>query len=58
MLVNSQGFSLHDFSGDGFDAVTGCLPTNMSAGTACTSVWRPAVATGPLVAGRGSPALA
>lgn len=54
VLVDGQGFSLYDFSGDAFDQVTGCLPTNTtSTGTPCTDVWKPVLATGPLVARGG-----
>jgi predicted lipoprotein with Yx(FWY)xxD motif len=54
VLVDGNGFSLYDFSGDAFQALTGCLPTNVSpAGATCTSVWTPVLATGPLVAANG-----
>jgi predicted lipoprotein with Yx(FWY)xxD motif len=54
VLVDNKGFSLYLFSGDGFDALTGCLPTNVAPnGTPCTSVWTPVLATGPLVARGG-----
>jgi predicted lipoprotein with Yx(FWY)xxD motif len=54
VLVNARGASLYVFSGDALSSITGCLPTNMSTmGTPCTSVWRPVMATGPLVAADG-----
>lgn len=55
VLVDGNGFSLYDFSGDAFEAVTGCqLPTNVSpSGAPCTSVWKPVLATGPLVGTNG-----
>lgn len=54
VLVDGQGSSLYDFSGDAFEALTGCLPTNVSsAGAPCTSVWQPVLATGPLVGTNG-----
>lgn len=55
VLVDSDGFSLYDFTGDGFQALTGCqLPANVSpTGTRCTSIWTPVLATGPLVATGG-----
>lgn len=53
VLVNSKGFSLYDFSGDGLEGVTSCLATNVSGGAPCTNVWVPVIATGPLVAGPG-----
>jgi predicted lipoprotein with Yx(FWY)xxD motif len=55
VLVDGSGFSLYDFSGDAFEALTGCqLPTNVSpSGAPCTSVWKPVLATGPLVGTNG-----
>jgi predicted lipoprotein with Yx(FWY)xxD motif len=54
VLVDSAGFSLYDFSGDGLPPVTGCLPTNLGPqGVTCTSVWTPVLATGVLVARGG-----
>ncbi|MBO0884263.1 MAG: hypothetical protein J2P17_28840, partial [Mycobacterium sp.] len=55
VLVDGTGTSLYDFSGDGFEALTGCqLPTNVSPGGApCTSIWTPVLATGPVVATNG-----
>ena len=54
VLVDSAGFSLYDFSGDGLESVTGCLPTNLGPnGMTCTSVWTPVLATGALVARGG-----
>ncbi|MBO0878115.1 MAG: hypothetical protein J2P19_32470, partial [Pseudonocardia sp.] len=55
VLVDSDGFSLYEFTGDGFEALTGCqLPANVSpTGTRCTSVWTPVLATGQLVATGG-----
>ncbi|MBO0692993.1 MAG: hypothetical protein J2P58_08860 [Acidimicrobiaceae bacterium] len=55
VLVDANGFSLYDFSGDGFEAVLGCLPTNVSTttGAACTDVWQPVLATGPVVGTHG-----
>jgi hypothetical protein len=55
VLVDSDGFSRHVFTGDGFEALTGCqLPTNVSpSGAPSTSVWTPVLATGPLVATNG-----
>lgn len=55
VLVDGSGSSLYGFSGDGFEALTGCqLPTNVSpTGATCTSVWTPVLATGPLVATGG-----
>jgi predicted lipoprotein with Yx(FWY)xxD motif len=52
VLVDGDGFSLYDFTGDGFEALTGCqLASNVSpTGASCTSVWTPVLATGPLVA--------
>jgi predicted lipoprotein with Yx(FWY)xxD motif len=53
VLVDSSGFSLYDFSGDGA-APLACLPTNTAPnGTPCTTFWPPVMATGPLVAGPG-----
>jgi predicted lipoprotein with Yx(FWY)xxD motif len=50
VLVDGDGFSLYDFTGDGFEALTGCqLASNVSpTGASCTSVWMPVLATGPL----------
>lgn len=55
VLTDGNGFSLYGSSGDGFEALTGCqLPTNVSpTGAPCTSVWKPVLATGPLVAANG-----
>ena len=53
VLVNSNGFSLYDFTGDGLEGVTSCLATNVSGGPPCTNVWVPVIASGPLVAGPG-----
>jgi predicted lipoprotein with Yx(FWY)xxD motif len=54
VLVDGNGFSLYDFTGDGLAPVTGCLPTNVSpTGTACTAIWKPVLATGPLVGTNG-----
>jgi predicted lipoprotein with Yx(FWY)xxD motif len=54
ILIDSAGFSLYEFSGDGASAVLGCLPTNKAPdGTPCTYFWPPLMATGPLVAGPG-----
>jgi predicted lipoprotein with Yx(FWY)xxD motif len=53
VLVNSKGFSLYDFTGDGLEGVTSCLATNVSGGAPCTNVWVPVIASGPLVAGPG-----
>jgi predicted lipoprotein with Yx(FWY)xxD motif len=54
VLVNSAGFSLYDFTGDGFSSMLGCLPTNTGpGGVTCTGVWIPVMATGPLVARGG-----
>jgi predicted lipoprotein with Yx(FWY)xxD motif len=54
VLVNSSGFSLYDFTGDGFSSMLGCLPTNTApSGTKCTDIWKPVMATGPLVARGG-----
>lgn len=54
VLVDGNGFSLYESSGDGLQALTGCLPTNVSpTGSACTSVWKPVLATGPLIATNG-----
>ncbi len=54
VLVDAAGFSLYDFSGDGLESVTGCLPTNLGPnGMTCTSVWTPVLATGALVARGG-----
>jgi predicted lipoprotein with Yx(FWY)xxD motif len=53
VLVNSKGFSLYDFTGDGLEGVTSCLATNTSGGAPCTNVWVPVVATGPVIAGPG-----
>ena len=53
VLVDSGGFSLYDFSGDGAPFLS-CLPTNTQNGAPpCPVVWPPLVATGPLVAGPG-----
>src|SRR5262245_9599270 len=43
VLVDASGYSLYDFTGDGFEALTGCqLPTNVSpSGARCTSIWTP-----------------
>ena len=54
VLVNSAGFSLYDFTGDGFSSMLGCLPTNTGpGGIKCTDVWKPVLATGSLVARGG-----
>ena len=54
VLVNSAGFSLYGFTGDGFSSMLGCLPTNTGpGGIKCTDVWVPVLATGPLVARGG-----
>ncbi len=55
VLINSSGFSLYVFSGDAAPTpVTSCLPANTApTGTMCTAIWRPLLATGPLVAGPG-----
>lgn len=47
VLVDGNGFALYDFTGDALDAVTGCHPP------ACTTVWPPVLATGPLFATDG-----
>jgi predicted lipoprotein with Yx(FWY)xxD motif len=54
VLVNSAGFSLYDFTGDGLSSMLGCLPTNTGpGGVRCSDVWVPVRATGPLVARGG-----
>jgi predicted lipoprotein with Yx(FWY)xxD motif len=56
ILINSSGFSLYDFSGDAAPTspVTACIPANTApTGLPCTTVWKPLLASGPLVAGPG-----
>jgi predicted lipoprotein with Yx(FWY)xxD motif len=54
VLVNSAGFSLYDFTGDGLSSMLGCLPTNTGpGGLKCTDVWVPVLATGAIVARGG-----
>jgi predicted lipoprotein with Yx(FWY)xxD motif len=57
ILETASGFTLYAFSGDelGFSLPTACSSKNKNpAGVACTTVWPPLLATGPVVAEGGA----